>query len=436
MKSNIQRKTFIVLVAALGIFATGLSCLGGGSNEPQVTVRFWKPFDSADKWQDIISAYAQVRKNVRIEYTEKAPETYERDLLEAMAAGNGPDIFSIRNDWLPRYADKIRTPGAEALPARSFSESFVDVVSSDLIRDGQVYAVPSYVDVLALYYNRNHLASAGIARPPTTWDELLNQVPPLTKTTGSTLTRSAAAIGTSANINRAADILQLLMLQSGAQFYDPTFTTVALNQGQTDDDGDTPAARALKFYTQFADPSSRAYTWNSRQPLSIEAFTTGKVSMIFGYSYLIPTIAAKDAFLDYGIAGVPQVTNNKVNLASYWAETVWLGSRNSALAWDFIKFATNAEQNAKYVEKTKQPSSRRDVLQSQQQDRILGVFADNALSAKSVVKPDAVEFEKVMNDLINDVNVNGLGPVEAINRAAEKIRLLLQRYPIRPQASL
>ena len=69
MKQNLQKQIIMTLLAALALFGTGLSC--GGGEKADVTLQMWKPFDSTDKWQDIISAYGEYRAGVKIVYTQK-----------------------------------------------------------------------------------------------------------------------------------------------------------------------------------------------------------------------------------------------------------------------------------------------------------------------------------------------------------------------------
>jgi multiple sugar transport system substrate-binding protein len=435
MKSNIKKQLIYILVGLISFGGTALSCSGGPSTNSQpVTLKFWKPFDSTEDWSSIISAYTATRKNVRIEYTQKPVATYQEDLVDAMAAGDGPDIYSIHQDWLPRYQDKIQTATISKLyPQTNLRDVFADTVTTDLTDGDTLYALPSSIDTLAMYYNRQNLASAGIARPPSTWPELVAMIPKLTRVSGSaTIAQSTIALGTSNNVNRGVDILQLLMLQQGVKFYDDSFGRATL--GDSDAASTSAASQALKFYTQFSNPASTAYTWNGKQIDSVDTFAQGKVTFLLGYSYLRPTLAAKQAFLDYGTAPVPQLsdTASKVNFANYWAETVWKGSKNPGLAWDFIKFATSYEQNKAYVAATGLPSSRKDVLTEQQKDANLAVFATNVFSARSVVKPEASQFEKIFTDLIDSVAINNTPTTDAIAQAKNKLDLLLKRYPINP----
>src|SRR3990167_6453900 len=160
MKQNLQKQIIMTLLAALALFGTGLSC--GGGEKADVTLQMWKRFDSTDKWQDIISAYGEYRAGVKIVYTQKPADTYERDLLDAMAAGKGPDIFSLQNGSLPRFRDKISPTPADIMPLRSYLDTFVKVAADNFVEGTNIYAIPSAMDVLALFYNRQHLASAGL----------------------------------------------------------------------------------------------------------------------------------------------------------------------------------------------------------------------------------------------------------------------------------
>src|SRR3989338_5313763 len=196
MKQNWQQKIILLFIASIALFATGLSCGGGGNPEqPAVTLKFWKPFDSSDKWQPIIAAYQEARPGVAVEYSQKNPETYTEDLLQAMAAGLGPDVFSVRNDSLPRFRDKIQPAPVELMSIREYRESFIDVTASDFIEDNKIYAIPAAVDILALFYNRDMLSSAGLARPPATWPELTNAISKLTQTQSGQIKKSAIALG-------------------------------------------------------------------------------------------------------------------------------------------------------------------------------------------------------------------------------------------------
>ncbi len=97
-----------------------------------------------------------------------------------------------------------------------YREAFVNVAGTDFIKNHHIYGIPLTVDTMALFYNEDLLANAGIAQPPTTWDEFKKDVERLTRIDEyNNIIQAGAALGTSENIYRAGDILAMLMLQSG-----------------------------------------------------------------------------------------------------------------------------------------------------------------------------------------------------------------------------
>ncbi len=423
----------VILIAVGVLFFSSGSKSPATSNEP-IQLTWWKTFETSENVQDLISDYQALHKNVTINYVKKDVTDYEQELLNATASGTGPDIFTIHNDWLPKQKDKISPMPATLMSLRGYHDAFADVASTDFVADNKIYAVPLALDTLAIYYNKDLLGSAGISQPPTTWPELVADIQKLTKTgSAGTFTRSGVALGTSSNVNRAADILSLLMLQNGTQFYSADLGEATFDQSQ-DNPGSSsgsfnPGATALAFYTQFADPSKVTYTWNSKSDFSLDAFTQGKVALMVSYSYLEPMIKSRAPTLNWGVSSIPQVSEDatKVNFANYWGETVSKSSKNAAAAWDFLNFITQNQELSKYYSKHKQVSSRKDILATQTTDVDIGVFAEAALTARSVYKKDSNIFEAVFAKMIDDVVLRNFTPEQAMQNAAEQINLNLQK---------
>lgn len=402
-----------------------------GGSGPKIELVWWKVFNDSKQVGALIEQFSKANPGVTVKIVEKDVETYEDELLDALAAGEGPDIFSIHNDWLPRHQAKM-TPAPETLfGLKDLRQNFVEVLETDLVAGGKVYAMPLALDVLALYYNKDLFASAGLALPPATWDELINVVPRFTKIDPlGNFQRSAVALGTADNVNRASDILSLLMLQNGTPIFSTDKGRMEFGQKRKDIDGKEyiPGGRALQFYTQFADPGKDIYTWNNRSSNSIDAFASGQVAMIFSYSYLRETLAKKAPFLNYAVAKIPQIAGSelRVNYSNYWAEGVSKQSKNAELAWKFLKYMTDKESLAKYYEGLKQVSSRLDILDGQIADPEIGVFAENALSARSFYKPDSDGMENIFVQMINEVVLRSIPVNDAIKAGEQKANLLLK----------
>lgn len=421
-KQQLSYKKIIGALIFISFLAAG--CGGGGtpavSNKP-VVLKFWDPFETSENFQPLFTAYQQLHPNVQIVYTKKDITTYSDDVLKALASGNGPDIFSINNAWLPQYKDKVAPATTTTFSFTDYKNAFVDAAVNDFTINRQVYGVPLYVDSLGLYYNKDILGSASIATPPKTWEELSADVQKIKRAdrTGY-FTLSGLAAGTNANVNRAVDILYLLMLQQGTIPYSPDFSQPIFAQSQQQNGQYTnPGLAGLNFYTSFANPGSSNYNWNSRSDYSIDAFANGRAAFLYSYSYTAAGIKQKNPNLNFDVASVPQPNLNDpaVNFANYWGEVVSKQSKNSAVAWDFLKFLSGKDSLDKYYAKHKQPSSRKDLISIQINDPDIGVFANANLTAKSFYRPDQVQIDNIFGNTIDNVILKGLPAQQALEQA-------------------
>ena len=388
--------------------------------------------------------------NITIEYRKLKPEEYEQALLEAWAKDEGPDIFSIHNSWVGKYQDfiaplppstkmafysstktlgikeetKIEYKETPSLKLSDLQNNFVDVVYQDAVVNSQVYGLPLSMDTLALFYNRDLLNQAKIPLPPTNYDEFLSDVPKLTvlDKEGNVL-QAGTALGTANNIPRAADILFLFMLQNRTEMTDASGKRANFTHNSPEDPSKYPGVLALEFFTQFADNNKEVYTWNENLPNALELFTQGKLAFFFGYSYHIPLIEQQSqGKINYGITNIPQL-NQEVDYANYWLETVSKKTLYANEAWDFIQFATKAENAIKFIEKTNKPTALKALIPQQAEDSQLQYFVLQSLVAKSWYHgKDPNLMEQYINDLMEKVVKEQLKPQEALQLTQELIQ--------------
>ena len=121
MKNKYLAKISLMLIAVF-LITSGASCARGGSLEAQkalkpVTLRFWTVFDDREAYTDIINAYRQLHPNVSIEFRNLRYEEYEKELVEAFALDEGPDVFSVHNTWVTKYQNMMEPmPKTVVLP--------------------------------------------------------------------------------------------------------------------------------------------------------------------------------------------------------------------------------------------------------------------------------------------------------------------------------
>lgn len=415
---------FIAMFFVLGGF-------GGTSSGQRVELSFWGVFDNEEDFRQVIQNYQSVNNRITINYKLIPYEEYESTLVNALAAGTGPDIMMIHNNWLPKHKDKLK-PAPSILPKeeepfftlKEYQDQFVEVAAKDLIESNNIYGFPLYVDTLALFYNKDMLNSAGFTRTPKTWDEFNSYVEALTKfNTVGNIVKSGAAFGTAKNINRSSDILAALMIQSGVQMTNPgNFKAIFAEPVN----GERVGERSLEYYTSFANPRSRAYSWNGALSYSIDAFIEGNAAMMINYSHQIGIVRAKAPRLNFGVALMPQANPDDArNHADYWAVAVSKKSKNDIEAWKFIKYLTSKTGSIDYLNTTLRPAARKDVIALQKNDVDLGLFALQALTAKSWYQIDEKAIEGIFADMIEDVNLNRQSVRDALKNAESRVNVLM-----------
>lgn len=411
------------ITAVCGALAlVGAACGRAPSGKKPVLV-VWGVFDSAESMRPLIQAFENQQGGARIQYKKISPvDSYEQQLISALAENRGPDVFLVHASWLPRREGTLLPAPVELLPEKAVRDEFVDVVAKDFVRDGRVLGLPVFMDTLALFYNKDLFNAAGVARAPRTWQEVHEVVKKLTRVNDTEeagkIERHGIAMGAGTNVNRAPDILSILMLQNGARMLD--------EDGLPAFGKDPNALQALTFYTDFANPAKEVYSWNLRSDYSLDAFAEGEAAMMINYSYHVPTISAKNPRLNFAVAPLPQVeTGNRDNppktYASYWAYGVSKNTTAPVEAWNFVRFFTSFDSSRQYLEQSGYPPARRDLVAQLQNDARIGVFAKQALIAETWQQPDNRAVDRVFTEALDAV-VSGQDSVEgALRRAAEQV---------------
>ncbi len=429
---------FLVILSIITVFTFG-GCLKKTPSEREddysgIELTYYKVFDDSDVIQPLIHQFEADHPGLTIHYRKFSDfSEYERLILNEMAEGEGPDIFSMQNTWfMSNYKKLSPLPESMGTPT-DFENTFVDVAYKDLVRtdpDGkvQIYGLPMTVDTLALYYNKDHFEDRLPAKgkPSTTWEGIKEDVILLNKedTSFDRFEVSGIAMGRSDNITRAIDILYLLFLQFGVDFYNDNISEAVFASRQGSGVYSYPALEALDLFLSFADEDYKHYSWNEyvadddSEGREIEAFARGDVSMIIGYSYTYDLIMNEINLLENkGVnaidenviktAPIPQLydpdvsSDKRVSYASYFAEAVSRNSEHPEIAWDFLVFVTNVENLDYYFDETHNPTSRRDMIEDQKKDPIYGVFASQIGFAESFPIVDYYTYKEIFSDLVN-----------------------------------
>ncbi|MEK7077059.1 MAG: extracellular solute-binding protein, partial [Patescibacteria group bacterium] len=218
-----QNQKIIILIALgaallfalvfLGILP-GLKGEGEESKKIGGEISFWGLFDRQDAYGAALGAFKRKYPNIVIRYRQfNDAQDYKKTLLDALAAGAGPDVFMIHNNDLYQDSNKISPLPSDLYSLLQLKSDFPRVVEQDFAPQGVIYALPLSVDTMALIYNRDLLNAKAVVVPDT-WGLFTEAAARLTKLSAAkTIEESGAAIGGAIKtIDTATDVLALLML--------------------------------------------------------------------------------------------------------------------------------------------------------------------------------------------------------------------------------
>ena len=308
-----------ILVPILAVSLTGCTTKKKtATSEAEVTLTIWRAADNQEAFAEIIKEYQSDNPNVKINvvYDEKwkdDPELYRQASIDALSTGKGPDIWSVRNDWMAYDHNKLRPAPDGALAAYAAkdyaNETNSTIVQKTLVpvvaKDGlyncenktlvqaldinsiastdlskcEVYGLPMSVDTLGLYINQSIIEQALTAlsqtnkvtqslspetltklkkiltNGPSTWTDLVDVAPYITVMSGNAISTSEVAMGTGSNIEQAPGIIASILMQSGAEIIKSDLSAATFDLPKSGSVGDEyPGVSAMQFYSNFARP--------------------------------------------------------------------------------------------------------------------------------------------------------------------------------------
>lgn len=287
-------------LGALALAATATltlaSCgFGGGSGDEasgKTTLDLLVPsYSDATQglWEDAIAGFEEENPDIDVKLEVQSWDNLESVIATKIQGGEAPDIYN-GGPFAGFAADGLLYDAEDVTSPDTFSD-FQDSFIANEQLDGTTYALPFIASARALFVNNALLEQAGVAAPPTTWDELLDAA-----TKVSALGGGVAGYGMPLGSEEAQAEAAVWLWGGGGTFGDESEITI-------DDPSNLPGAEQIKKMidagaTQ-ADPGS-----TDRSPL-MDIFIQGKIGMQVGLPPTVGQIEENNPELDYSIVPIP-----------------------------------------------------------------------------------------------------------------------------------
>ncbi|MFI7275306.1 ABC transporter substrate-binding protein [Streptomyces sp. NPDC049879] len=218
---------------------------------------------------------------LRVEQISVPADQVASKALRMASSDSLPDVLELDGSELPQFAgtDGLRPLADLGVDTGEFSDAANQLGSFD----GTQYGVARSVNSLALVYNVDMLADAGL-EPPTTWDELRSTAAALTQgdTYGMAFSASPNADG----------VYQFL----------PFFWSAGGDETRLDDAAGASALQLWKDLVDDGSASRSVVNWN-QQDIN-DQFIAGRAAMMINGPWQVPVLSAQTD-VDWAVASIP-----------------------------------------------------------------------------------------------------------------------------------
>lgn len=347
-------------VAALLICGLLLGSAGGCARQPDegVTLRLviWGTAEDEDRLNAMLQRFLDENPGIRVKL-EITPHARVFDkLLISYAGGRAPDVSRVSSLWFYPLAAKgvlaDLTPFIEDDASFDINDFYSVAVDGWGRYAGKVHAIPTDLDLEAMYYNKKMFDRAGIPYPDYTWDwdrylEVCKQ-----------LTRDLDGDGrTDQWGTTVSGFWQSYIYQNGGQ---------VLNDQQTECVLDRPEAyKALQWMVDLRQKWAVAPSPADTADLGLTGlWAAGRIGMFHSGSWAA-SLMFKDRVktFEWDVAPIPKGKGRATFLGGS-AFAITRKSRHKEEAWELVKFLTSPYVQEMWATQEQVMPSRKSVAES------------------------------------------------------------------------
>lgn len=280
--------------------------------------------------QAIATKFEEANPGVKVQ-VELYGDGFDDKLTAAMGAGNPPDVMYMWN--YPSYRDALM-PLDDMIARDADAMNLADIpagLMNGALIDGKIYGMPVGFTTHVIFYNKDLLATAGVAEPAEgwTWADLRAAAAKLSNP-------DAQTYGFAVDAKPDPFDFEQFLWSNGAEFISADGKTL---------DGVMNSAAAAEVLDMFGDmiKTGEAVALNiGEQTSGSDLFKAGKLAMLEGAMWNKGGI--DESGVNYGVAVLPAFGGKPVkSTINASGISIAKDSANADLAWEFVKFFSTPE---------------------------------------------------------------------------------------------
>ena len=303
------RRTRLVgglLTAALAL--TAAAC-GGGEPATQddgsvagtdataeLTYGIWD-LNQVPAMEALVENFGEQYPNITVQITHTPPQQYWTKLQTQASSGTLPDVFWMNGPNVTLYAANGKIAPIAPLVEKGIVDpaNYPDAMNELYTVEGTQYAVPKDFDTVAMWFNRDVFARAGV-NPPTaewTWDDF--------EKAGVAISQKLASEGTYGvvmDLNSSQSTYYNSVLQAGG---------FVISQDGEKSGYDEPATiRGLQLWRDLIESGAAPNVQQLSDTTANQWFGSGRAGMMWSGTWMVPEFAESPEAANIDVAPLPR----------------------------------------------------------------------------------------------------------------------------------
>jgi multiple sugar transport system substrate-binding protein len=283
---------------ALGLTACGggtgagnaTSSSSGGTKQIKVVIAEYSKDHTAAFWNAFAKTY-QAKTGVTLNLQIISWNDIDQQSSTMIQTGNLPDVLNL-NAYASYAKDGLLYSADDVLPADT-KAGLIDAFVKSGTYNGKMYGFPDLSSARALFYNKDLFTKAGIASPPKTWAEFVDDAKKVTALGNGTI-GYAQPLGPE---EAQAEFSIWLFNNGGTWKSDGKWT---INSSKNVETLQFMKDLSVKDKVTQNNPGK-----TNRTDGAFPLFTSGKAGMVVGFGPLQADLDSKFTNIHYGIAPMP-----------------------------------------------------------------------------------------------------------------------------------
>lgn len=380
----------------------------------------------AQAMERIVELYNETHEDAQLTLTQGQWAQYYAQLMNAVIAGNPPQIGIVHTSMLPEMYPALMpledTSAGNLLEMAGIdAENYMQPLWEAGQRDGHQYLIPLDSHMFGLWYNKDIFREAGLdpENPPQTMEEFVAAADAIRDAGYYAFHPAEDALPR--KLRRA---WMVFFWQLGGELFDEDYTQATFNNEK--------GLEALEFLVSI--PQERG--WNEPGTDGFKQFTAGELGMFVAGNWMYWT--ASESGVDYGMAPMPVFFDQPAT---------WGNSHNLVIpkppdgvspevlvkSAEAIKWINENSDiwgiYGGHIPAYKPTFESEELLESDTWQKSLSVFADMADQGwvnTEIPHPKASQLHNAIQVYIQEAYNGTITPQEALDKAEEEVNAILQ----------